>query len=220
VGLYCLAIPFKRLGIALFSSPHLHLRCKRPSLRSAGTDGCGFQRAVAMQTTTRAAAQGRRVLIRKMRPFEEPHTPPLPHGGQASPYGLRLYYRVKAGALQNYGGQVMGVSFQKRHRLTFYGTLVRAVISGVNSPRRDSLSWCQASISYTGRLFAGMGAFDFFGRSLDAIFEKRSPWQTLRVGILYCLNVCAIMERSGNPGLITAQEPVWEPVPQQPPRVF
>jgi hypothetical protein len=152
--------------------------------------------------------------------FRRAPYPPLPHGGQASPYGLRLYYRVKAGALQNYGGQVMGVSFQKRHRLTFYGTLVRAVISGVNSPRRDSLSWCQASIYYTGRLFAGMGAFDFFGRSLDAIFEKRSPWQTLRVGILYCLNVCAIMERSGNPGLITAQEPVWEPVPQQPPRVF
>jgi hypothetical protein len=61
----------KWLGIALFSSPHLLLWWKRPSLRSAGTEGDGFHGAIAVQTTTRAAAQNRGVFIRKMRPFEE-----------------------------------------------------------------------------------------------------------------------------------------------------
>jgi hypothetical protein len=31
------------------------------------------------------------------------------------------------------------------------------------------------NISAPGRLFAGMGAFDSFGRSLNAHFEKRVP---------------------------------------------
>jgi hypothetical protein len=47
---------------------------KRPSLRSAGTEGSGYHWPVAMQTTTRAAALGKVVFIRKMRPFEESHT--------------------------------------------------------------------------------------------------------------------------------------------------
>ena len=68
-----MALPVKRLGIGLFSSPHLLLWCKRPSLRSAGTEGCGFRWPVAVQTTTRAAAQARGIFIRKMRPFEESH---------------------------------------------------------------------------------------------------------------------------------------------------
>ena len=70
----------------------------------------------------------------------------------------------------------MGVSFQKQHRLTFYGTLVRPEISALDSPRRDSLSWRLRAIYAPERMFAGMGAFDSFGRSLNAIFEKRPPW--------------------------------------------
>jgi hypothetical protein len=36
------------------------------------------------------------------------------------------------------------------------------------------------NICAPGRLFAGMGAFDSFGRSLNAQFEKRSPWPCLQ----------------------------------------
>jgi len=56
VGFYWLSLQEKWLGMALFSSPHLLLRCKRPSLWPAGTEGCGFHEGVAVQTTTRAAA--------------------------------------------------------------------------------------------------------------------------------------------------------------------
>jgi hypothetical protein len=68
-------------------------------------------------------------------------------------------------------------SFQKSHNMIFYGMLMRPEISALNSPGRDSLSCSQASICAPGRLFAGMGAFCSFGRSLNAHFEKRSPWQ-------------------------------------------
>jgi hypothetical protein len=60
--------------MALFSSPHLLLRCKRPCLRSAGKEGYRFNWVVALQITTRAAAYVRGSFIRKMRPFEESHT--------------------------------------------------------------------------------------------------------------------------------------------------
>jgi len=71
-----------RLGMALFLSPYLLLLCRRPSLLlarrlsggSASSEGCGFHWGIAVQTATRAAAQSRGVLIRKMRPFEESHT--------------------------------------------------------------------------------------------------------------------------------------------------
>jgi hypothetical protein len=46
---------------------------KRPSLRPAGTKGCGYHESLAVQPATRAAAQIGGDLIRKMRPFEEPH---------------------------------------------------------------------------------------------------------------------------------------------------
>jgi hypothetical protein len=60
--------------MALFLSPHLLLRWKRPSLRPAGTEDGGYNQAIAMQAATRTATQGGGTLIRKMRPFEEPHT--------------------------------------------------------------------------------------------------------------------------------------------------
>jgi hypothetical protein len=66
-------MPVKRLGMALFLSPHLLLSCTRPSLRPAGTQGLGYHWAFAVQTATRAAIQAGVVLIRKTRPFEEPH---------------------------------------------------------------------------------------------------------------------------------------------------
>ena len=46
---------------------------RRPSLQSAAKEYSGNHEAVAMQTATRAAAKGKRVLIRKMRPLEESH---------------------------------------------------------------------------------------------------------------------------------------------------
>jgi hypothetical protein len=54
--------------------------------------------------------------------------------------------------------------------------LVRPEISALDSPRRDSLSWLYASIFAPVRMFVGIGAFDSFGRSLNAIFENRPPW--------------------------------------------
>jgi hypothetical protein len=144
--------------MALFFSPHLVLRCKRPSLRPAWTERIGVPLGRCNAAHDSGRGTGQRVFIRKMRPFEECHTFAL---GIETP----LYSKSRG----------MGASFQKRHRLTFYGTFVRPGISAVNSPRRDSLSWRLASISALGRLFAGMGAFDSFGRSLNAIFEKRPP---------------------------------------------
>jgi len=68
-----LGLPVKWLGMALFSSPHLLLRCKGPSLRPAGKEGSGFHWGVALQAATRAAVQVGVDLIRKMRFFEDPH---------------------------------------------------------------------------------------------------------------------------------------------------
>jgi hypothetical protein len=59
--------------MALFSSAHLLLLCKRPSLRSAWSEGLGFHWIGVVQPATRAAARGGGTLIRKMRPFEESH---------------------------------------------------------------------------------------------------------------------------------------------------
>lgn len=61
------------LGIALFSRPHLLLRWKRPSLRPDGTKRSGYHWAVAAQSANRAAVQSGGAVIRKMRPFKEPH---------------------------------------------------------------------------------------------------------------------------------------------------
>jgi hypothetical protein len=57
----------------LFSSPHLLLWWKRPSLLSAAKENSGNNEAVATQTAIRAATQGGGDLIRDMRAFEEPH---------------------------------------------------------------------------------------------------------------------------------------------------
>ncbi len=138
----------------------------------------------------------------------------------------------------------MGVCFQKPHRMSYCGMLVRPEISASDSPRRNFLSWprslsenrfywrlsenphllryphpsslrrtCmydsflgisdalyleifhqspRSSISGPGCLFAGMGAFDSYGRSLNAIFENRAPWSIRYVygGLAGCLRNC------------------------------
>ena len=54
-----------------------------PRCWSAVTEGKKYHEADAAQSATRAAVQGGGVLIRKMRPFEEPHAVALVkgHGG-------------------------------------------------------------------------------------------------------------------------------------------
>jgi len=72
------------------------------------------------------------VLIRKVRPFEEPHAPPeVRRASFALSFAFLLCIKSRG----------MGVSFQKRHRLNFYGTLVRPEISALDSPEREFFSW-------------------------------------------------------------------------------
>ena len=143
-------------------------------------------------------------MIRKMRPFEEPHAPP---DGSAT----RTADKRRAGvaSVKGYGGL-----FSKAAQDEVVWNTNEALDFTIGQPLKGLFVVAIVVNISTGRLFAGMGAFDSFGRSLNAIFEKRSPWHTLRVDILYCLSVCATMERSGNPRLITAQKPVGKPVPQ------
>jgi hypothetical protein len=57
----------------LFSRAHLLLQRMRSSLRPAGIKGNRYHEAVAVQPTPRTASLSGGDLIRKMRPFEEPH---------------------------------------------------------------------------------------------------------------------------------------------------
>jgi hypothetical protein len=94
--------------MALLSRKHLLLRCKRPSLRSAGKEGRGYHLKIAVQTATRAAAKARADLIRQMLPYKESHTFAL---------GIETLLPSKM--------RGMGVSFRKPHRMIFYGMLMR-----------------------------------------------------------------------------------------------
>jgi hypothetical protein len=75
----------------LFSRTHLLLRRMRSSLRPAGIESDRYHEAVAVQATPRTASQSGGDLIRKMRPFEEPHAV--------------AFYNSKIRALHTDGGQ-------------------------------------------------------------------------------------------------------------------
>jgi hypothetical protein len=78
----------------------------------------------------------------------------------------------------------MGVSFQKPHRLTFHGMLMRPR-SSILEPLKGFFLVASVVNICPGPSICGNGGVRLFNRSLNAIFEKRSPWTALTVGLCW-----------------------------------